>query len=181
MRAFIAIPCLEGLKAGMVKVQYKIKGMGKITLVKAENIHLTLKFLGEIDEGKIPEIIEGLESLPDQNFEISLKGLGVFPNPNYIRVIWIGVENGSDKIIEIHSKIDQRLKELKFKPDRNFHPHLTIARVKFSKKKEELRKVIRENSNTGFGGFQADRIELMQSKLSPKGPKYSLIHRIELK
>jgi len=182
MRAFIAIPCPDELKGGMTEIQESIKGMGKMTLVKPENIHLTLKFLAEVDESKIPEIKERLESLPNlQNFEISLRGIGVFPSLNYIRIIWVGVDKGADKITEIHSEIDQRLKELKFKPDKNFHPHLTLARVKFPKKKEEMKEFIQKNFTLPLGSFPAEKIELMQSRLSPKGPEYSSIHEIELR
>ena len=182
MRAFIAIPCPNELKEGMVEIQERIKELGKLTLVKPENIHLTMKFLGEVGEDKIPDINKRLDFLSElQGFDISLKGVGVFPSMDYIRVIWVGVEDGADSIINIHSEIDKNLKELKFKTDKKFHPHLTIARVKFPKKKEELRNILQRNSGRDFGSFRADRIELMQSRLSPKGPEYSIIHETRLK
>jgi len=182
MRAFIAIPCPDALKDAMVEIQERIKGLGKMTLVKPENIHLTMKFLGEVDEGKIHDINERLEFLSElQSFDISLKGIGTFPSTDYIRVVWVGVDKGADRITEIHSEIDRKLNELNLKKDRNFHPHLTIARVKFLKKKEELRNIIQKDSVRDFGGFKADRIELMQSRLSPKGPEYSVIHEIQFK
>ena len=182
MRAFIAIPCPDELKEGMVEIQENIKDLGKLTLVKPENIHLTMKFLGEVDEDKISDITKRLEFLSDlQGFDISLKGVGTFPNMNYIRVIWVGMGEGADRITTIHSEIDRKLNELNFKKDKNFHPHLTIARVKFLKKKEELRDILQKNSARDFGSFKADRIELMQSRLSPRGPEYSVIHETRFK
>ncbi len=181
MRAFIAIPCPGSLKEKIIRIQNGVRGMGKIAIVKPENIHLTLKFLGEIDKSQIPKIKEKLEFLSDfQNFEISLMGAGVFPTPDYVRVIWIGVDWGSDKIIEIHSKINKELKKLGFKPDKNFHPHLTIARVKFPADKEGIKRLVQRNSDLNLGIFRADRIELIESRLSPQDPKYSVIHKIEL-
>ncbi len=182
MRAFIAVPCPDELKDAMVEIQEQIKELGRLTLVKPENIHLTMKFLGEVDEGKIPDITKRLEFLSElQSFDISLKGIGAFPSMDYIRVIWVGVDKGASDIVKIHSEIDHNLKELNFKKDKNFHPHLTIARVKFPKKKEELRNIIQKNSARDFGSFQVERIELMQSRLSPKGPEYSVIHETRLK
>jgi len=182
MRAFIAIPCPDELKEGMLGIQERIKDTGKLTLVKPENIHLTMKFLGEVDEDKIPDITERLDFLSEQqDFDISLKGIGAFPGMDYIRVVWVGVDKGAGDIIKIHSEIDHNLKEMNFKKDKNFHPHLTIARVKFPKNKEELRDIIQKNSARDFGSFKADRIELMQSRLSPRGPEYSVIHETRFK
>jgi len=182
MRVFIAIPCPDELKEGMVEIQESIKDLGKLTLVKPENIHITMKFLGEVEEGKIPDINKRLDNLSElQSFDISLKGVGVFPSMDYIRVVWVGVDKGADRITEIHSEIDRKLNELNFKKDKNFHPHLTIARVKFLKKKEELRNIIQKDSAMDFGSFKAERIELMRSRLSPKGPEYSIIHEIQFK
>ncbi len=182
MRVFIAIPCPDELKEGMIKIQESIKAAGNLSLVKPENIHLTMKFLGEIEENSIPGInrrLEFLSKLP--GFNISLRGVGVFPNIGYIRVVWIGVGEGAEKIIRIHSEIDKNLKDMRFKTDKNFHPHLTIARVKFPEKKEYLKNIIRKNSTRDFGGFRVDRIEIMESRLSPEGPEYSAIHEIRLK
>jgi 2'-5' RNA ligase len=182
MRLFIAVPCPGELQNRMAEFIGGIPALGKISLVKPENIHLTLKFLGDVTEKKIPEIREELRFLSDEDgFQVSIRGMGAFPNMSYIRVIWFGTEKGSREILKIHQEIDSRLKRLGFPRDKKFHPHFTIARVKFLKKKDELKNLLLENRDIPVGEFEADRIELMQSKLSPKGTEYVPLHKFKLK
>lgn len=181
VRAFIALPCPEGVRKGIIEIQSKIKNIGNLKLVEPENIHLTLKFLGEIDEGMIDRISEKMDLLSEtERFEISLRGLGVFPKPNYVRVVWIGVDKDANRIHELHKKLDSELNSLGFSNEDNFNTHLTIARVK-SIDKVKLRDILNKNSDTEFGSFLADRIELMKSELTPKGPRYSVLHTTYLK
>ncbi len=177
----MAIPCPEGVRKGIIEMQNRIANLGNLKLVEPENIHLTLKFLGEVDEGMIERISEKLDLLSEaERFEISLKGLGVFPKPNYVRVIWIGVDRGADRIVELHKRIDSELNPMGFPNEDNFNTHFTIARVK-SIDKKALSDVLNKNSNTEFGGWTADRIELMKSGLTPKGPTYSVLHTAYLR
>lgn len=181
VRAFIAIPCPESVRNGITEIQNKIKDLGNLKPVEPENIHLTLKFLGEIDEGMVGKISEKLDSLSGtERFEISLKGLGVFPKPDYVRVIWIGIDKGADRIAELHNRIDSGLNPFGFQNDGNFNTHLTIARVK-SIDNKALGDILSKNSATEFGSFIADRIELMKSELTPKGPRYSVLHSAYLR
>ena len=176
VRAFIAIPCPADVKEEITGIQKEIKTLGDLKLVEPDNIHLTLRFLGEIDAGTIDKISERLDSLSETGgFEISLKGLGVFPKPSYARVIWVGVENGAERIEELHGKIESELKTLGFSGEKEFSSHFTIARVK-SIDKSKLIEILNKNSKREFGSFPADRIELMKSELTPMGPRYSLLH-----
>lgn len=185
MRTFIAIPCPEELKDKIVEIQKRIKNLGKIKLVERENIHMTLKFLGDTDENKINEIIEILNSVSKnqkiKKFKIHLWGIGVFPNENYIKILWVGISEGSEEILDLHQKIDEQLKSSGFKKDKKFHPHFTIARVKFLKPrdKREVQQVLSENSNTDFGSFEVSGFELMKSELTSEGPVYSVIKKFE--
>ena len=90
MRTFVAIPCPGELKDRIIEFQDRIKNTGKIKLVERENIHLTLKFLGDVDENKIKDIIKILDSISknekNKKFKINLCGVGVFPNENYIKI-----------------------------------------------------------------------------------------------
>ena len=113
-------------------------------------------------------------------FEISLKGLGVFPKPSYVRVIWVGVENGADRIEELHGRIESGINPLGFSSEKEFSSHLTIARVR-SIDKAKLMEILDKNSKTEFGSFPADRIDLMKSELTPSGPMYSVLHNTYLK
>lgn len=181
MRVFIAIPCPEELRKRAVELQEAIKDFGKMSLVKQENIHTTLKFLGEIKDEKIPQIVERLGFLSGiDSFGISLRGIGVFPKPAYIRVVWIGIDKGQQEICNIQKRIDKELKEMGFKPDSRFHSHLTIARVKFLHEKKALGEFLEKNKALELGEFKAQEVELMESKLSPKGAEYSVLEKFTL-
>src|SRR3989338_10105623 len=148
MRSFIAIPCPDEFKGKLVEIQNKIPNFCDAKLVERENIHLTLKFLGEVDDGKIEGIKKQLEFVRNLDmFRVSLVGIGVFPSENYIRVIWIGVDEGANRIIEIQRQIDENLSSIGFKKERDFHPHLTIARVKGVNDRSGLKNFIVENSS----------------------------------
>ena len=192
MRAFIAIPCQDELKDKILNFQDQIKNFGKIKLVEKENIHLTLKFLGDVDENKIKDIIEILNSISNnknnknnnknnKKFEINLCGIGAFPDENYIKILWVGVSSGSEEISSLQQQIDEQLKILNFKKEKKFHPHFTIARVKFlnSRNKGELQRVLKENSDTDFGEFEVCGFQLMKSELTSSGPIYSVIKFFE--
>jgi len=185
MRSFIAIPCPDELKNKIVELQEQIKNSGKIKLVERENIHLTLKFLGDVPENEIKEIIEILDLISkDENnkkFKINLCGAGAFPDENYIKILWIGVSSGSEEILNLHRQIDFQLKSLDFKKDKKFHPHFTIARVKFLKTedKKEVQRVLSENSGTSFCEFEVCGFKLMRSELNSSGPIYSVVKEFE--
>ena len=170
MRLFLAIDIPENLKEEIAKFQeqFKIKG---IKLVEKENLHITVKFLGEVDEEKLKEILN--LDLSIQPIKIKLKTLGTFPNSNYIRVIWIGAYNNN--LVEIFKEIDKKLSTLGFKKERSYIPHLTIGRVKFIDNKKKLKDRIDKYGDIDFGEFEAKHIKLYKSTLTPNGPIYEVI------
>ncbi len=184
VRAFIAIPINEATRGELVSVQSELpRTAGKMKLVEPQNLHLTLKFLGEVEEEKIPEIhsavsrtLEGMEA-----FTMRVAGIGAFPSPRNIRVIWAGVREGEAQVRAVQRRIDAALVALGFSPERNFYPHVTIARVKFVHNRSELASFIDLNRNREFGEVQVTRIELMRSTLTPQGPIYSKLAEVELK
>lgn len=139
----------------------------KINLTKA--YHLTLKFLGEVSDAKVQKIKEALNKINLESFKIKTTKIGVFPNANFVRVIWIGIEP-EDKVIELKNKVDDSLSGL-FRKEKDFKPHLTLARVKFVKDKgkfiENLRKIKIEEKE-----FEIKNIKLIRSTLTPDGPVY---------
>lgn len=182
MRAFIAVPCPETLRDDFIRIQAEIQLYGKMRPVERENIHLTLQFLGEVDEGGIEEVKEELGFLSDvKKFRAWARGVGVFPSIDYMKVIWVGVGEGSDEIKTVQSEIEGGLEKHGFSRDRRFHPHFTLARVKSVSEKEKLRGFIEGNSGRVFGEVKVDRIMLMGSRLTPKGPRYSVVEEFLLK
>ncbi|TEU13303.1 MAG: RNA 2',3'-cyclic phosphodiesterase, partial [Hadesarchaea archaeon] len=97
-----------------------------------------------------------------------------------IRVVWAGVAEGRDEVIGLYQKIDREVQPLGFRPERDFVPHMTVARVKTAKQKERLAAFVKEMNDAEFGVTRAQAVELKQSTLTPKGPIYSTLARIEL-
>src|SRR3989344_1824156 len=140
MRLFIGIFLSGEILDYLYEVQNKLKKSlpAKITWVHKKILHLSLKFLGEVNENKIDEIKEKLNKIKFKSFKIKLDKIGVFPNENYIRVVWVGL-NPKEEVIELQQKIDSELLTL-FSKDQRFSAHMTFGRVKFIKDKEEYNK-----------------------------------------
>jgi 2'-5' RNA ligase len=182
-RAFVAIEIDEATRQKLVSVQERLEATGaQLKLVEPPNIHITMKFLGEVPDDRIAPISEALEraAAGTKQFDVRVRGIGVFPNLNYIRVVWAGVSDGRDEVTALQQKIERELRPLGFRPERDFVPHLTIARVKTAKAKERLAAFVREMSDTEFGISRAQAVELKQSTLTQKGPVYSTLAKIEL-
>ncbi|MGC8817392.1 MAG: RNA 2',3'-cyclic phosphodiesterase [Candidatus Hadarchaeum sp.] len=182
-RAFIAIDIDEQLRKKLVDIQSQLKDTGgDFKLVEPQNIHVTLKFLGEIPDKKVEEVSEGLKRAAkgSKKFNLEVRGIGAFPNLNYVRVIWAGIEKGKEEILLLQKKVEQELQKIGFRPEGDFVPHLTIARVKSARNKEKLASFIREKSAVGFGTSPVSAVELKKSVLTPKGPIYSTLTRVEL-
>jgi 2'-5' RNA ligase len=153
-----------------------------VKLVSPNNIHITLKFLGNVDE----ELVEPIQHAISESaqgvtpFSITLRGTGVFPNPNYIKVIWIGIEN-AEPLMHIASILEGKLEDLGFQKERrSFSAHLTIGRVRTAKNKQQLIQAIGRYDQEEFGVEQVTNINLMKSELTPKGPIYSILREIPL-
>jgi len=181
MRCFIAVPVPEELKEKVIEVQDKIEQSGAdLKLVEKKNLHFTVKFLGEISDKQIEEVKQFLDDLGESSFEISIKGLGVFPSEDYIKTIWLGVEKNREKLLELVGKINQDLDEVR-KEKRKPEAHLTLARVKSAKKKEKLKRLIKELKGIEIGQMKVDSLKLMVSELTPEGPKYRVLAKFNLK
>lgn len=177
MRSFISINIPYTISVNF----HELIKNAKFNPVAPENIHLTLKFLGEITSKDAEEISGALNFIKNEKrFRISLKGIGAFPDENYIRVLWIKVVEGSKEICELQKKIDDALK-FKFPPENDFVPHLTIARIKYVYNKEGLKRFIDKYKDFEFAKFTAEKVSLMKSELRKEGPIYTEIQNFSLK
>lgn len=192
MRAFIAIELSNEIRGSLAQIESHLKYSGAdVKWVEKDNIHLTLKFLGEITEEKSEKIKYILDEIAKQTkpFELSLKiskegsgiFVGAFPNLDHPRVIWVGLDKGAAESRLVAEKVDDAFLKIGFrKESRPFAAHLTIGRVRSSKNKEALKEKI---SNLQFKAYSLqliDAITLFQSSLTPKGPIYTKIHESKL-
>lgn len=170
MRLFIAIEIPKDIKEYISKIQEKIDTTkNKIRFINKAQTHLTLKFLGEVQPDKVEHITENLRKIAFKTFSVYLDKIGIFPNENYIKVIWIGLKP-EEPVLQIQKNIDEGLKKL-FKKGKNFKVHVTLARVKYIDNKEnfidKLKKIKIENKK-----IDMDNFKLVKSTLTPQGPVY---------
>lgn len=181
-RGFIAVDIETSQHMKAFSQEIKQSG-ANVKVVDPEKIHITLKFLGDTDESKIDEITTVIQETVKQNhpFEIQYKGTGVFPNQNYIKVIWIGIEKGGEQLKDIATRLDENLAEQGFKKEkREFSPHLTVARMRSARNKEMILKILDSYASTVFGEQQVQSIKLMKSDLTREGPIYTTLKEIKL-
>jgi len=180
-RGFIAIDIPSFPK--LLEFENEIRNIdADIKLVEPKNIHITLKFLGDTQEDQIEKIQEIIkESVKGiQPFEIKFSNTGVFPNQNYMKVIWIGIQN-VDPIIKIANSINEKITILGFEKDkRPFSAHLTIGRVKTAKNKEKIKQILNKYQKIDFFSYNVESIKLKKSVLTQKGPIYSDLIVIKL-
>ena len=181
IRSFVAFDIDNEL---MVRRMSEVQGMlvntgANLKLVKPQNIHVTMRFLGNIPPPMVDLIHEEMKQISFASFEIELRGLGAFPSLRYARVVWAGIRKGADELVNVSNQLESRLRRLDFKPDRKgFSPHLTIARVRTGRHKAELVKCVEDLADYEFGVIKADCLRLKKSVLTPKGPIYTTLREV---
>jgi 2'-5' RNA ligase len=147
-----------------------------LKLVEPKNIHMTLRFLGNVTPSTIEMIFEEMKKVQFTPFDVRLRGVGAFPNLRYPRVAWAGITQGAGQLRSIFEQLEPKLLGLGFAPDpKGFSPHLTIARVRSGRNHVELAKYLSENENFEFGVINAKCLRLKRSDLTPRGPIYSTL------
>lgn len=166
MRIFICFDTSEEVEDVLRKTQKEFKGFGNINFVN--EFHCTLKFLGDVNENQLDLIKERLSSIKFKPFKVELSPLGVFPNENYIRVLWVGLKG---KILELQHQVDASLVGL-FDKEKDFVPHLTLGRVKFLENKTKFKEKLSVNVE---GEFVVKEFKLMKSELTKTGAVYEVL------
>jgi len=166
MRLFIAFDVAEEAREHILKLQKQLKG-AKLTLTK--NFHLTLKFLGEVTPVDAEDVKKRLANVKFKPFTAKLDGTGIFPSDKMIRVVWAEI-TPHDIIRELQKQIDDALHGM-FPKEKQFTPHLTIARVKTVEDKEQFAALIK-NLKVEPITFEVTEFKLIESQLTPEGPKY---------
>jgi 2'-5' RNA ligase len=184
IRCFVALNLPPELKVRLAELEARLKeARADVSWVKPENTHLTLKFLGGVEETRVPivkrAIQEGLRG--EAPLVLSLAGLGVFPNPRSPRVIWVGVEGDTERMEKLQKRLEQALEEVGFPREaRSFSPHMTLGRMRSRQGAAGLMELVGRLGEYRAGSIQAESIELMRSQLHPAGAIYTILESFPL-
>ena len=188
LRLFIAIPLPAGVKEAIERAQSSLRAAvskGRIGWTRPEQFHLTIKFLGDIDSARITFLAQDLTRVC-QNFpalDLRAQTIGAFPNWRFPRVIWIGIQEGENRLGRLYELISTVTAQYTGRPDRDsFDGHVTIGRVKGIQRPEAqgLSKIAADLARHSFGQWMANTLELMRSELLPEGARHTCLAEIEL-
>lgn len=183
LRVFLSVDIDdETLLDKIVASQGKLdRDAAKMKLVERENIHFTWRFFGDTPMPKIDEIHSALTGLECAPFTIQVEGVGAFPNLRRPRVIWIGVTENAEKMVDLKTETDSRLVALGYHPEKKFTPHATIARVRFVKAAGDLTKNLEGLVHESIGSMEVTGIRMTKSTLTPSGSIYETLWEIPFK
>jgi 2'-5' RNA ligase len=187
MRLFVGLALGDAARALAVRVAGDLKpklGRGlEARWVPAENMHLTVRFIGYVPDDRTPSLISAVSSPLDfEPFEIELGGCGKFPPRGAPRAIWIGLTKGLPALTALHEAFNRRLAPLGFEPEnRPYSAHLTLARFKDARAAAARQiDAAFEHIRTGTVAQRVDALTLFESRLSPRGPTYVEVCRLPL-
>ena len=184
VRVFIAVDIEDPLLLSRLeRLRDSLEGTGvPMKPVEIENMHITIRFIGEIPESRIEDIIStALEPIDVTPFTIKLAGLGGFPNPYRPRVVWVGVSQGAESLEAINHIVETGLRKAGFRPERQeFHAHVTLARIKGTRNLEKMVKMMISYRDVEIGEMLVDKVRLKKSTLTRKGPIYETLYEKRL-
>ncbi|RAP45964.1 MAG: 2'-5' RNA ligase [Methanosphaera sp. rholeuAM6] len=184
MRTFLAIELEQHIKDKINETQEIIRDCdsSKIKYVESENMHLTLKFFGEIDDATLEKIAYIVANSLENYDKYSLKvvNVGAFPNIYRPRVIWTGIKDKNNVTVKLIKELDNKFNKIGFKKEKDYVPHITIGRVKNIDDKEKLSQTLKKLSRQYHGKMEVKKICIKSSTLTPDGPIYENIREFDL-
>ena len=188
VRSFVAVELPEELKHELLEINGRLKSGGHtgVKWVDPRGIHLTLKFLGDVAVDRLDNITavlaEATRGIP--RFQLEIGGLGVFPNPRRVRVVWVGISGEIDKLQQLQQRVESSLAKIGFPAEaRQFTPHLTLARVRDQVSPDERQSFGHLIGSTDFKArhsIMVDTVFLMRSQLTRQGAIYSRLSSVGL-
>lgn len=180
VRAFLSIDIDDSaLITRIAHVQQRLdRRAAKLKIVEPENIHFTLRFLGDTPIDRIERIRERLTAVDVSPFTIRLAGVGAFPSIRRPRVIWVGVTENEDLMIDLKNRIDDALGMLSYPPDKKFRAHATIARVRSVYDREQVISNLESLEDESIGTMVVTEFRMKKSTLTQKGPIYETLWQV---
>ncbi|ELY55909.1 RNA 2',3'-cyclic phosphodiesterase [Natronolimnohabitans innermongolicus] len=184
MRLFVSVDLPDDLADAVDDLQDEFTGASGLNFTDPRQAHVTLKFLGEVDESRVPDLERELEAaVADaavEPFTVRYGGLGVFPSLDYISVIWFGAETGGEELTRLHEAVEDRTTAMGFEEEsHDFTPHVTLARMEHGGGKEQVQELVRERDPT-IGEMTVEEIHLTESVRTDAGPIYSTVESFSL-
>lgn len=177
VRSFVAILLSEEVREAIAAEIARLRPLGpRVSWIAPPNLHLTLKFLGELPPDALEQVKEGLAEAVTGVTPFSLRfgGLGAFPGVARPRVLWVGVDDGGQAAQALQARVEAALSRRGFaREERPYSPHLTIGRVRDPRGLAELQQALARDARMEFGRFQVGGLSLMRSDLSPAGSRYT--------
>jgi RNA 2',3'-cyclic 3'-phosphodiesterase len=177
MRLFVALEVPAAVRENLASLLQTLRAVSPQTRwVRPENLHVTLKFIGEVPETKLAAIRGALASVGSEKpVTLDFRGLGFFPNEKHPRVFWAGIV-ASPNLKTLAADIDGATEKLGIPREQHpFSPHLTLARFEPPRLPEKLRAVIQESAERDFGSLHSGKFHLIESKLKPSGAEYTTV------
>ena len=185
MRTFIAVELTEDVRRALRDVQARLRAGGAdVKWVEEENLHLTVKFLGEVQDERLPDVIAAtrLAVASLTTFSVSIGGVGTFPSLTRPRVVWVGLQSGSEPFKTLMERVETAMDGIGFpREGRAPHPHVTIGRARDPRRLKRLPELLKAESPETLGAITVEKLTIMASVLSPKGPRYTPIEYVEMK
>ncbi|MCX7702588.1 MAG: RNA 2',3'-cyclic phosphodiesterase [Planctomycetota bacterium] len=183
-RMFIAVELEDDLRKQLSEVQKTLAtSQANVKWVEPHNIHLTIKFLGDVDPALIVGICKVIESATEKQvpFVVPVIGVGTFPPTGLPRIIWVGASDEELRLSKIYNTLNSGLVPLGIPFEkRKFNPHITLGRIRTPKGADALKKMVSQYSQKPFGSIAVDSLTLFSSELTEKGPLYTPLANIRL-
>lgn len=185
IRAFVAIDVGPEVRAAAVKLVEKLAAAAAdVKWVEPSNMHLTLKFLGDVALKETARICQAVQQAADEcgPFDLEFRGVGAFPNPGRPRTVWLGTGSGREPLGALFDHVESGLQKLGFRREsRAFQGHLTLGRVRRGGPQiAELGRLLAEQAECRAGQAHVDQLLVFSSELTSSGPRYDVLGRAEL-
>jgi RNA 2',3'-cyclic 3'-phosphodiesterase len=184
-RTFIGIPLPRAIRDRLCELQRSLGASAPgVKWVEAENLHITLVFLGEVDDRELPAVCRAVQEAIAAHaaFPLSVEGPGCFPNTRRPRVLWVGAGMGAQEAVAIHDALEAPLFELGCyrREERKYTPHVTLGRLRGEAPGDALTLALAKHQGFKAGELTVDQLHVMSSELTSRGPIYAILSRAKL-
>ena len=184
MRTFLAVELTEPVRQAITVLQDQLARSGsEVKWTEPENLHVTLLFLGEVEDRQVPRVCRIAEEVAGQHarFRISVEQLSCFPHPRRPRILWVGIGAGTQELVALHDSLEPPMIDLGYRrEERRYVPHITLGRIKSDGPVDSLVKAMARKADWQGGEMEVREVSILSSELTPEGPLYTVLGRAPL-